>query len=329
MHRQRRRKMFPPIKENEYKERMYGEVLPYLDDIRVSGNFERIPGESIYYENYDAKDAKGTVVFLHGYSDGLPKHYESVYYFLKNGYNVRQLQQRGHGKSYRGTFDASLIHIESYPDLILDLDYYVRHVVITDNKCKDKPLHIFGHSMGGAVAARYLQVFPEIFDKAILSSPMMELKSGKHPMIEEAVKNFMVRSGRGERYVKGTGPYNGSWTFDTASAGTKCRFDYYFDVLRKNEIYRTWGPSWSTALEFSRLTNDVRVPEECERIEAECIILAASNDALVTLEGQEQFDANVEECCIYVMPNCKHDIFSSHDETLEIYWKVINAFLES
>ncbi len=50
--------MFPVIRECEYKERMYGEVLPYLDRIRVSGTYTRIPGQPLHFEHYDVPSKK-------------------------------------------------------------------------------------------------------------------------------------------------------------------------------------------------------------------------------------------------------------------------------
>ena len=318
--------MFPVIRECEYKERMYGEVLPYLDRIRVCGTYSRIPGQPLHFEHYDvpAEEGapKGTVVHLHGYSEGLPKHYETVYYFLKNGYNVRQLQQRSHGKSYRPLHDPSKVHIPDYHDLIEDLNGYLLGRVLPES---EGPYVLFGHSMGGAVAARYAECYPGVIPKLILSSPMMDLRSAKR--LTRLLACLMPLAGKGEDFVPGHGPFTGRWNFAGSNASTECRFDYYLDVLKKNPVYRTWGSTWITTQNFIKLTDDVRKPEECARIKAEIVLFSAETDALVTLEGQEEFISRVPNGSLYICPNCRHEIYSANDETLTAYWKMITTFL--
>ena len=52
------------IPEESYREAMEQTVLPYLAEHRTSGTFERIPGEFIWYELYNADAQKADIVII-------------------------------------------------------------------------------------------------------------------------------------------------------------------------------------------------------------------------------------------------------------------------
>ena len=120
------------ISEDHYSDYMNETVLPYLEARKHSGFIERNPGESVYYETFRADHPKASVVIIHGFSSSLPKFYETAWYFLRENMNVFLLQQRGHGLSFRGVSDRSLIWISDYKDLILDLRHFMETIVKAD-----------------------------------------------------------------------------------------------------------------------------------------------------------------------------------------------------
>ena len=67
------------LSEENYDSEMNTQVLPYLDERRQTGYFERIPGEKIYYEHYHADEPMGVIIISHGFTESIRKYYESIY----------------------------------------------------------------------------------------------------------------------------------------------------------------------------------------------------------------------------------------------------------
>lgn len=62
--------------------------------------------------------------------------------------------------------------------------------------------------MGGGIAARFVEMYPEYFAAAVLSAPMMEVDTGSvNATLARTIANSMVRLGKGVDYVLGQGPY--------------------------------------------------------------------------------------------------------------------------
>ena len=113
------------LRDKDFVEKMEEKVKPFLTNRINSGFFERIEGQPIYYEHYEADDKKGTVVIVHGFTEFIRKLDEVMYYFLKGGYSVWAIEQRGHGSSYKTATDPDVVQIDDYNDLIEDLHYMV------------------------------------------------------------------------------------------------------------------------------------------------------------------------------------------------------------
>ena len=72
--------------------------------------------------------------------------------------------------------------------------------------------------MGGAVAARYIEEHPKVFERAILSSPMFRMQTGKYPWwVAKMTADFYVRTKRGERYAAGQTGFDSRPDLNTAA----------------------------------------------------------------------------------------------------------------
>jgi hypothetical protein len=94
--------------------------------------------------------ARGTVVFLHGNAENISTHIGSVYWLPTAGYNVYLYDYRGFGKS-GGVADYAWAR----RDLLRAIDF-----VAAQPEAADKPLYVFGQSLGGAIAVSTLAGAP-------------------------------------------------------------------------------------------------------------------------------------------------------------------------
>ncbi len=311
-----------------YAAQMRNVVIPYLEARRETGMWERVPDQKLYYEHFKADSPKGTVVMVHGFTEAIEKFYENVWYFLNEGFHVWLFQQRGHGKSYRGTADRTVVYIEHFEDLIKDLNSFVKGKVLKDPETKGLPLIYYGHSMGGGVGGCYLERYPEVFDSAILSSPMMEISSGGIPVwAATCYARLMKTVKKDTKPMPGSQPFSGDPDFENSCGNCLERYEYWLSRQKAEPDYQMCVTPIRTAYEFLRLTRFVTDPENCRKVKAKVLLLQAGKDYVVENGGQDRFIGQIRNGRKVIFPNAKHEIYMGLDSDLEVYWKTIMDFL--
>ena len=315
--------------KKDYAKEMDERVIPYLKARMESGMYERIPGQSLYYEHFRADEPKASIVLVHGFTEAIVKFYETVYYFLTEGFHVWLFQQREHGKSFRSTTDPNLVNIEHYEDLILDLNGFVTEKVKKDPDTGKMPLYLFGHSMGGGVSGCYLERFPDDFEKAVLSSPMMDINSGSIPGWAAWIySKLMILMGKERNYIPGAMPFSSDPDFENSCSNCRERYLYWFYQQLAHREYQMRVSGIRTASEFLKLTSEVTAPENCSKVKAKVLLLQAGRDTVVNPGGQNKFISRIGSLGKkVVMPKAKHEIYLCSDRDLKEYWKTILEFL--
>ena len=298
------------MKEDGYEAAMEETVVPYLVARRETGFFERVPGEEIYYEHYSNENRIGTLVLLHGFSEGIGKFREVIYYFLQGGMEVWAMQQREHGKSFRSTDDPYLVHLTDYQDLIEDLHYYVENIVKQHPDTLPDKMALYAHSMGGGVSACYLERYPDDFARAVLSSPMLEMKAGDAPLWAAVLYvRLMLLLGKGKNYMPGTMPFSGEPDFANGLDDSLARYQYWFRETKEHVENQMSVASLSTAMQFYKLTREATAPENCAKIKADVLLFQAGKDTIVRLEGQNRFKKYTPHCRLVPFPDSKHELY--------------------
>lgn len=111
-------------------------------------------------------NARGCIVMVHGLGDHIARYMGVAEFFNDHEYSFIGLDLPGHGKSpgQRG-------HIK-------DFDQYNEIISAMAKFCRDKegdlPLILYGHSLGGAIALKYL-LENNNMEKGIISSPWIKL----------------------------------------------------------------------------------------------------------------------------------------------------------
>ncbi len=317
------------ISSGNYEKVMNQVVIPWIDEHKKTGTFACKKDQPIYYEHYTAENPKGTVVMVHGFTEGIGKHRESIYYFLQEGFHVFILQQREHGKSWRSTEVPYLVNIEDYNDLISDLHYFVHEIVKKDPETSRYPLYLYAHSMGGGVSACYLERYPEDFSKAVLSSPMLEMKAGSMPVwAAAALARILLLLKKGRSYLPGGGLFTGRDDFENSCTTCRERYLFWLKEQRKNVENQTCAASVASAYQFLKLTKEAAAAENCTRIKAKVLLLQAGKDTMVGAGGQETFIRQIGSRGRLVrFDEARHEIYAERDEILTRYWDEIFKFL--
>jgi len=107
-----------------------------------------------------------TLLLVHGLSDHSARYARVARTLAASGIAVEAFDLRGHGLSGgpRG-------HARRFDVLLQDLDRVRR--AVAEVTASGTPLFLLGHSMGGLIAIRYLEEYPDAFRGAIIVSPWL------------------------------------------------------------------------------------------------------------------------------------------------------------
>jgi lysophospholipase len=314
------------IADEQYQEKMLTEVEPFLNDVVRTGYFSRTDKQDLYYEEYLLPDAKKNIVISHGFTENTEKYKELIYYFYKQKYNVFILDHQGHGKSFRMIEDYSITHVEKYDDYVEDLKAFVEKKVKPDSQ--GKPFVLFAHSMGGAIGALYLEKYPKDFEKAILSSPMLEIDSGNTPLwVGKLIADFKVLTGRKMEYVFTQSKFDKNEKFENSCAISKVRYNYFFQKRLEHEEYQNYCASYSWLKQSVLATKKLLKPENLSKIIAPVMLFQAENDTVVRAGGQNRFVEGVKNAKLVFVPESKHEIFMAHNKIITPYLTKIFEFI--
>ena len=315
------------ITEEHYAERLREEAEPYLTARRETGFDERVQGEAIYFEHYRADAPKGVIVISHGFTESIRKYTESIYYMLQAGYEVWGMDHRGHGLSCRHTDNPYVVHVERFDDYVLDL------IHLTETRVKpaagELPLYLYCHSMGGCIGALAIERRPELFDKAVLSSPMLGVQMGKIPTpVARAVLSLKGAGAKGrEPMTPVTELKETEEDFAASAANSDCRFRWYLRRKIAEAPLRTCAPSVNWIRESVRACSKVCSKKETAKIRIPVLLLQAGRDSYVRADAQERFAAQVAGCRLVRKPGLRHELYMSDSSELIPYWEEIFAFL--
>ncbi len=314
------------ISERNFSEAMVGTVEPFLLARCEDSYFEASDGKKIHYVFYKADNPAGNMAICHGFTESGEKFREMCYYFLNMNLNVFAIDNRGHGLSHRHNSDPEVVHIKNFRQFSDDLQCFVEKVIKTS--APGLPLYLFSHSMGGAISVQHMQEYPGVFEKVILSAPMIKAKTAGIP---EPIAKFVTRAfilfGKEKSKVIGYKGFNPDKTYEESHDTSEERFNYYHRKRKENTHLQTAAPSYrwvNEAIKVSYLNLD---PKRNERITASVLLCQPEEDAAVVSEMEDEFIKQVKNGRLVRFTKCRHEIYNAVDETVEEYLDVIEAFL--
>ncbi|MFT8639517.1 alpha/beta fold hydrolase [Bifidobacterium sp.] len=337
------------LDERGYEQTMRETVLPSLDACRSEGWLTASAGSrasqkndagKIHFVCFDAHAFgelhvsgatarfRGAVVISHGITEFAEKFNEIAWYFLKAGYSVCIIEHRGHGQSARDVTDPNLVWIDDWNRYIEDMAHFCSQ--IAQEYADGLPLCLFGHSMGGGIGAAVLEQHPTIFDKAVLSSPMIAPRIGLPDWLATAFINAACDIGFSKRMAPGQLPFVTALSDRDYEHASASRVNW-FHALRMNDVRRqTSAPTYSWVREALRLSHSVLQSNMCDRIETPLLVFQAGDDDYVLNPPQNRFVQQVRDggcpAELIRMDNARHEIFGMPNAAMEPYVDRIISF---
>ncbi|MCF7928812.1 MAG: lysophospholipase [Spirochaetales bacterium] len=132
-------------------------------------------GKSLFTRRLIPENARALILMLHGISEHSGRYHHVFERFAEKGIGCIAYDQRGHGRSARKT----LGDIESMDLVLEDLQMMGENI---QRENENTPLFLFGHSLGGMIALRYLSEQNGPFQGAVLSAPMGRIPDNVSPL---------------------------------------------------------------------------------------------------------------------------------------------------
>jgi lysophospholipase len=194
-----------------------------------------------------------------------------------------------------------------------------------------KPLVAAGHSMGAAIALLAMRTHPRLFDAAVLSAPMLALRTARVPwLLARTVSATAVGLRLGHAVVPGTR----TWPVDlhlpperskTSGDAVRCRVQATWFAerpeLRIDGITFAW---LGTALDLCRSFGDAQL---LSRITAPILIGSAGIDHFVDPGAHRRAASILPNCRLAVFPDAKHELFMESDGIRHRWFAEIDRFL--
>lgn len=136
---------------------------------------------SIAYATNFKRPDKPYIVIVPGRSESYLKYQELAFDLDNQGYDSVIIDHRGQGLSARLTPNRFQGHIDKFDQYAQDLHHLLNVVLPIQYPEHNKQAYMLAHSMGGAIALRYLQLYPNKIKALTLSSPMIAISRGGTP----------------------------------------------------------------------------------------------------------------------------------------------------
>lgn len=316
------------IEENEYPEKMQY-VEQQLSQYAVSGEFESFDGCSISYEYYLAENSRASIIIVHGFTEFFRKYRELCWYFLHMGFNVFMYDQRGHGLSGRVTAGMHLAHVDNFYDYVRDLEEFTDRVIIPNSG--KTPIYLYGHSMGGAVAALYLARAGKKIERAVLSAPM--ICPNTHGMPRKILKSMVSAAAKKAGWTakfRYAGEFTAEVEFSKTSDMSRNRFEYNLK-LRTDHIHYQNSSSTNRWIHEALSVQDVLLKASTTNsITAKVLVVSAQKDTVVKNAPQKLFAKLLPNGRFVQMQGAKHSMYNSPQPMLgEYVGLLMNFFSES
>jgi lysophospholipase len=297
---------------------------------RECGFFKASKKTKLYYTKLTSPSHQKAVVLVNGRVESCEKYLELSVELFQQGFDVYSYDHRGQGLSPRLLDDKQKGYVEFFDDYVDDLELFIKLVT----KRHYDNLYLLAHSMGGAIATRYLQRSPKSeFSAVALSAPMYGLPlpaylrpiSILYTQLSSALQTKPL-------YAPGYGPYKEKEFENNPLTHSKARFNWFQSLYREKEELQLGGPTmrwvWQSLLAMKQCYLMAR------HLPSNLLLLQAEEDTIVDNQAQNRLIARAQiagqACQLYQMKGARHEILFEEDSTRRhAIEKIIRHFNEN
>lgn len=299
------------LEESSLPTTLQTQVIPYFQSSKT-GAIQTPDHVQIRYRIFEpnVEPFKGNLVIISGRTGFMWRSAELLYDLRNSGYRIFIYDHRGQGESQRLLSDSHKGYVNDFNDYVKDLDQFLTEVV--KSKISEKTF-LLAHSMGGAVATRYVIEHPDRVTALVLTSPMYRANTDSiPPTIAYYVLNFMVFIGQGEEYTFGRSADDWQNTFENNDlTHSENRHNFSKQLMRENNALIVAGPTHRWVREA--LGIGFWIESHAKDIKTPLLILQSKDDTVVSPAAEAQVCVQSSVCNIVPFSGAKHDLLMEQD----------------
>jgi lysophospholipase len=299
---------------------------PVPEDV-VAGTIKTPDGAELRFARWAPPSGrKGTVCVFTGRGEQIEKYFETVRDLRDRGFAVAMIDWRGQGHSSRRLRDSRKGYVRDFSDFEVDVETFVQQVVLPD--CPP-PHFALAHSMGGAVMLRVAHAGKRWFDRMVLTAPMIDLPGHRTGFAARALLRFLRLTGQGGRYIPGgSDELVGASSFvNNPLTSDPVRYARNAAILEEDPTLGIGSPTVAWADTAFKTMRGFRASDYPLQIRQPILMLAASNDSVVSTAAIEEFAYHLRAGSHLVIAGSKHEILQEQDRYRGQFWAAFDAFV--
>jgi len=266
---------------------------------------------------------RGTVVVSPGRTEPIEKYFELIGNLLARGWCVLAHDWRGQGLSARLLPDRLKGHARAVEEF---LDDYAR-LLDAYEEVAPKPWIMIGHSMGGALNLASLQAGETRFGGAILSAPMLRVRTGKRSMwsVKLAVR-WNLRHGKAGDYVLDEPDDPFEHTFEKDALTTdESRYELWRQQLYACPHLAVGGPTWGWLAFALQLGERCLKPKALKMVRVPVCMVQPADDDRVWKQTNKWAAKRMGRGRYVEVAGSKHEVIMETDERRAVFLEEFDA----
>lgn len=273
-----------------------------------------------------ADKVRGTVVLSPGRTEPIEKYYEVIGNFLARGWCVLSHDWRGQGLSARLLPDRLKGHARAVEEF---LDDYNRLLNTYEDQCP-KPWIMVGHSMGACLNLLTLESGEDRFAGAVLSSPMLRIKTGKRSMWSvKLVVRWNIRHGQAGDYILGDpdDPFDHNFAED-ALTSDESRYEMWRQQLYACPHLAIGGPTYGWLAFALDAGERALKPKALKAVKAPVVIVQADADDVVWKQTNRWAAKRIPRGRYVEVSGAKHEVIMEADDLRAVFLNEFDAMAD-
>jgi len=277
---------------------------------------------------------KGTICLLQGRSEFIEKYYEVIQELRQKGFAVATFDWRGQGGSDRLLADPLKGHVKRFADYGRDLDQFMKQIALPDTP---RPHFALAHSMGGLILLSNLPHMRTLFERSLITTPLLELASQQRRFMGFRFQQQTIRKlagflrflGRGKAYMLGADrkPIDPLGFEGNPLTSDGPRYDRNRRYLIDFPELAIAGPTASWLHESCKAMDHLQSSDVQATIHTPTLIITASQDAIVSTSMAEQFAASTRAAYAICIAGSRHEVMMERNILRQQFWAAFDSFI--
>ena len=290
------------------------------------GYFDTLGGEHLRWGHLPVPRARAQCVLVGGFGEFIEKYSETIRDLAARRVEVWCLDWRGQGRSCKPRVLPTRPRARDFDRDAGDLAAFT-----TTKLTRPLPRLLIAHSMGGAIGLICLARHPDLFEAAILSSPMIGLRIGRvPPMLLRCITMSLRALGLGLCFIPGVQKWSSSRSRTpdqsrVSADAQRCAVTHAW--VSANPSLQTGGVTYAWLDSALALVGRIQLPGFLAHVHTPVLLGVPQRELVVSSAAQRDAARLLPDCTLVELSESKHDPFLERDKIRDEWLRQINAFL--